>query len=231
MRKRAMLLVAAVVVLSGSARAAAETVADWPMDESRNAQVMHDTTGNHDAPIGRKIIPGGGVFHFPGSSSRWRSDHQRILVVDDADDLDPQNARYEIEIRIRTTGGSEPNLVQKGQHGQPGGYFKLALFDGRHPRCGFHDASGRGRATGRRDLDVTDGRWWTIRCTSTARATRLVLRHEGKRYVAVQRGPLGSVENDQPLAIGGKPNCSFSSRVDCDYFRGDFDYVTIRKGK
>jgi hypothetical protein len=230
MRAPTMLLVvvAVLLVLPGGLPASARTVANWQMNEGRHARVMHDTTGDHDTRIGRRVTPGGGVYRFIGSRSRETYDPERIVAVDESDELDPQNARFQVEIRFRTDGGLEPNLVQKGQHGQAGGFFKLALFEGRHPRCGFHDRSGRVRATGRRDLDVTDGRWWTFRCTATATATRLVIRHQGRRYVAVKRGPLGRVNNDRPLAIGGKLDCA-AARVDCDYFRGKVDYVTIRK--
>lgn len=229
MRTPTLLVAAAVLVLAGSLPAGAQTVANWQMNEGRLARVMHDRTGDHDARIGRRVTPGGGVYRFIGSRSRETYDPQRIVAVDESDELDPQNARFQVEIRFRTQGGTEPNLVQKGQHGQAGGFFKLALFEGRHPRCGFHDRSGRVRATGRRDLDVTDGRWWTFRCTATATATKLVVLHRGRRYVAVQRGPLGRVDNHRPLAIGGKLDCA-AARVDCDYFRGQIDYVTIRKG-
>jgi hypothetical protein len=234
MRRGTVLLVGALVgallaVLPGTMlRATASTVADWRMNEGRHARTMHDATGAHDARIGRRVTPGGGVYRFVGGRSRSTYDPQRVIAVPESDDLDPQNARFQIEMRLRTTGGLEPNLMQKGQHGQRGGFFKLALFEGKHPRCGFHDASGRVRATGRRDLDVTDGRWWTLRCTATRHETRLVVLHRGHRYVAVQRGPLGSVDNDQPLAIGGKLKCA-QSGVDCDYFRGEMDYVVVRK--
>jgi hypothetical protein len=229
--RRAMGLFAGVIVLvlSSTVHADAGTVADWRMNEGRNARVMHDTTGNHDARIGHRVKPGRGTFRFIGERNETIFDPQRIVVVEESDDLDPLKARYEVEIRFRTRGGIDPNLVQKGQHGQVGGFFKVTLFQGRHPRCGLTDASGRSRSTGLPRLDVTDGRWTTFRCTRTATATTLVVLHDGKRYVAVNRGPLGRIDNDQPMAIGGKYNCA-QTKVECDYFRGHIDYVTIRKG-
>lgn len=229
MRRGTTLLAATILLVPvWAAPASARTVADWRMNEGRHARVMHDETGDHDAPIGRRVTPGGGRYRFIGSRTKEAYDPQRIVVVPESDELDPQNARFQVEIRFRTTGGLEPNLVQKGQHGQAGGYFKVALFEGVHPRCGFHDGRGRVRATGRRDLDVTDGRWWTFRCTATTTATRLVVTHRGKRYVALTHGPLGRVDNGRPLAIGGKLDCAVVG-VGCDYFRGAIDYVTIRK--
>lgn len=217
----------AVVLAALPLPAAARTVADWQMNEARGAQIMRDRAGDHDGLIGERVAAGGGVYRFPGSS-RDVYDPRRILVVPESNELDPQRARFQVEIRFRTRHVLEPNLVQKGQHGQAGGYFKVALFNGRHPRCGFHDGHGRVRATGRRDLDVTDGRWWTLRCTATGTATTLVVLHRGRRYVSVERGRLGRVDNDKPLVIGGKLDCA-AADVDCDYFRGQIDHVTVRK--
>jgi hypothetical protein len=189
---------------------------------------MHDSAGDHDGRIGNHVTPGGGVYRFVGGDDPEVYAPERIVVVDESDDLDPQNARFQVEIRFRTDDVLEPNLIQKGQSADPGGFFKIALFRGRHPRCGFHDEQGRVRATGRDDLDVTDGRWWTLRCTATDTATKLVVLHRGKRYVAVEHGRLGRVANDRPLVIGGKLDCD-GLRADCDYFRGEIDHVTIRK--
>lgn len=208
----------------------ADTVADWQMNESKNARVMHDQTGGHPARIRSKVTPGGGVFRFIGRRHVTTHDGRRIIVVPESDQLDPQNATYTVQTRFRAARQFDPNIVQKGQTKQTGGFWKITLHKGKHPRCMFRDEDGTTRATGMPDLNVADGRPTTIRCTSGETVTRLTVWHRGRKRVATNDhvGQLDTINNTRPLVIGGKIDCA-AQGVGCDYFRGTIDYVTIRR--
>lgn len=215
------------------ATASAETVADWKMNEGQRARVMHDTTGDHNARIRRKVTPGGGVFRFIGLRLRAETnDPRRIIAVPESDELDPQDQRYSVTIRFRTRPQVPgPNLIQKGQSGIAGGYWKVEVHKGR-PTCAYRDSDGV--STARRGPDrVDDWRWHTIRCIRTTTGLRLVVKTGQRKVVVANSKPIGTVDNDRPLSIGGKYDCEGIDKIparSCDYLRGQIDYVRIRKG-
>lgn len=228
MRAIFVAVVAALFLIPTAAQA--QTVADWEMNEGRNANVMHDETGDHNAWIRKRVHPDGKHFEFIGRKTIQTYDPKRVIVVPDSDELDPGDSNYTVSIRFKAYKQFDPNIVQKGQTKQTGGFWKITLLHGHHPRCLFRDETGKTRATGFRDLDLADRKWTTLRCSSTETTTRLVVIHGGVKHVAVNDhvGRIGTINNARPLVIGGKLDCQ-AEGVGCDYFKGLVDYVRVSK--
>lgn len=228
-----MVTVSAVASLWSGAAASGEVVADWRMNEGAGAAVMADSAGRaQDGGIGDDVgtgvrLPGGGAgYSFPGPE--WGHDPARVVRVRDHRSLDPGRSTYAVTVRLRTT-QANPNIVQKGQSGQRGGFWKLVLNEG-WPRCHFRDESGRTRAVGfvggSADLKVDDGQWHVLRCERQRNGVRVTLDGTASRRIA---GSLGVIDSRRPLMVGGKIDCA-AADVGCDYYRGLLDYVLIEKG-
>jgi len=218
-----------VIVAAAPAPAhAAATIpaAIWEMNEAAGATVMVDSSGNGlNGRIGLEVTTG---YTFSGSTGY---DFQRlapntppahpehlVTVLDNAQ-LDPGTRDYAITVRFRTT-HNFGNIIQKGQSGAVGGYFKWQAPRG-FVQCMFRGSAGqKGVGSGRA---LNDGLWHVVRCERTA--TSVTMWVDGVR-VARNTGPTGTISNTWPLSIGGKVNCD-QIVVTCDYFPGEIDRVVI----
>lgn len=225
----------AVVGWALPAAAQAVTVADWQLDES-SGSVMTDSSGNGlNGTIGPDVVlheatPTGFGYRFKGDW--WVVNDGRLVTVPDNPQLDPGSGTYAVTIRFKT-GAVDPNIIQKGQANQSGGYWKLALKQG-WPRCHFRDASGTTKAIGfvndkRPETKVADGQWHTLRCERTATGVKLTIDYgEPDAISKFIKGSLGVIDNKRPLSLGGKLDCD-GTKVTCDYFAGAVDWVTIER--
>lgn len=201
---------------------ASQIVASWQMNEGAGARVMADSSGHgHSGSIGRSVgtgtaTPGGRGYTFRQTTGDIRS---RLVVVPDSAALDPGTGGYAVTVRLRTSSGSQ-NMVQKGQSGTAGGYFKVDMTRGQ-VHCLFRDGAGRTRAVGS-SRALNDGRWHTLRCARTASGVSLTV-DGSTRTIS---GSIGSVSNSSPVSVGGKLNCS-SAGVGCDAFAGVMDFVRV----
>jgi hypothetical protein len=132
--------------------------------------------------------------------------------VPDNNLLDPGTRDFAVTVQIRTT-ASFGNIIQKGQSGAKGGYFKLQNPKGK-VQCLFRGAAGSVAVTSSRATN--DGQWHTIRCERTAAAVTMWV--DGTQ-VARRAGATGSISNTWVLSIGGKTNCD-QIEVTCDYYAG-----------
>jgi hypothetical protein len=164
-----------------SARAALSTVASWQMNEAAGTSVMGDSSGHGmTGSIGAHI-----QTHqtFDGAVGyRWvfrkpeepPADPQRLVQVANRSALNPGTGTYVVTIRMRTT-QDFGNIVQKGQAGAKGGYWKLenphgvvhCLFRG-PSKVGINVDSG---------MAINDGKWHVIRCERTSSGVN----HDGRR--------------------------------------------------
>ena len=141
----------AMIVIGGAPAMAvvSSTSALWEMNEEPGATTMIDSSGNGvDGSIGLDVETG---ISFDGAQGyRWAfasptkppAKPERIILVWN-DDLNPGSADYAVEIRYRT---KQPfgNIVQKGQGGATGGYFKLENPKGM-PQCVFRGVDANGK--------------------------------------------------------------------------------------
>jgi hypothetical protein len=154
------------------------------------------------------------------------ADRQCLVTVFD-DRLNPRRHAFAVTVRFRTT-RSFGNVIQKGQAGSPGGYFKWEIPKGRLT-CLFRgvvDGTKVGRAVNSGARRLNDGAWHTVTCKRTR--SGLVMTIDG-RTTRRATGWTGRIANPRPPSIGGKYNGD-QDRVTCDYFVGAIDYVTITRG-
>ena len=180
----------------------------------------------HTVNTGSRVVISNGIATFPYVQPNTVSYglEQLITIPDASDDsLDPGTSNVTIDVRYRTT-HAFGNLVQKGQATTKGGEFKIQLPKGR-VSCMFKTPTGTATAgSGTRVYD--DGQWHDIHCVRTTASVTLFM--DGVQVGKVNHAN-GDLNNSTPWSIGGKPNCD-GTKVTCDYFAGDVDYVRMTKG-
>jgi hypothetical protein len=227
---------AAVALGAGPSQAAATNlIADWQMNEAAGATTMHDSGPAHiDGKIGSAVVTG---FSYNGATGyHWNKVNpneppakpERLVTAGD-DRLNPGTADYTVTIRLRTV-HDYGNIIQKGQAGSKGGYFKFQNVKGKIS-CMFRGKDSNGNTVSKSVNTGTtllnDGAWHTLRCERTADKVELWIDNNVKPRRGL--GPTGNISNNVPVTIGGKLNCD-QVKVTCDYFSGDVDYVKIEKG-
>ncbi len=236
---RAWVIAVVVVGLTAlfPATAMASVVGDWDMDEPAGSTTMIDSSPNGlNGSIGPDVEPGeatpdgGSAYRFKGD---WRIVNDNRLVTWPEDNrLDPGTQPFAVTLRVKT-GALDPNMIQKGQANQAGGYWKFVLKKG-WPRCHFRDSTGRTKAIGfvndvRPETKVADNQWHTLRCEKTATGVRATIDYgEPGAITKFIKGTIGTINNTRPMFLGGKLDCD-GSTVTCDYFAGAVDWVTIER--
>jgi hypothetical protein len=112
-------------------------------------------------------------------------------------------------------------MIQKGQSGTTGGYFKWQAPKG-IVQCLFRGSLGNagvGSVTA-----LNNGQWHVITCTRTATQVQMIV--DGK-VTATLKHATGNISNTKPLTIAGKNSCD-QITVTCDYWVGSIDYVQIQ---
>jgi hypothetical protein len=230
MRRRLLaVVIAAFTLLVGSvASAQASTVlALWNMNESPGATVLVDSGPNGlNGTIGSHITLNGAYHTFPHITrgTGGTVDPQHLDVVKSTL-LNPGTSDFIVTVRllIPSVAASLGNVMQKGQTGTPGGFWKIQL-DGGNGRvlCEFVSPTGSG---GIRSAQViADNQWHTVTCERSATAVTTTVDGVARTIAKT----VGNIVNTQPLSIGGKSNCSATPNHDCDYFIGSIDYVEIQ---
>ncbi len=215
-------------LVGGTPASASATVrlAQWDMNEAPGAKVMADSSGHgFDGVIGSAVQTG--VVFSGATAYRWSNvkpnqppaKPERLVQVANSA-LNPGTRDYAVTIRYRTT-HDFGNVIQKGQSGSKGGYFKFQQPQG-IISCLFRGSAGSAAVTSKTALN--DGQWHTVRCERTA--TQVTMTVDGV-LVGTTRHATGSISNNVPLTIGGKLNCDQVS-ITCDYFAGDIDYISIQ---
>ena len=206
-----------------------QTVALWNMNELPGAGVLVDSGPNRlNGTIGTSITLNGDFQTFPrvtrGTGGTIDPEH---LDVIDSPLLNPGTGDFIVTVRLRIASvvQSLGNVMQKGQTGTPGGFWKIQL-DGGNGRvlCEFVSPTGSGGI--RSAQVVADNQWHTVTCERTPTAVMTTVDGVTTRLAHA----VGNIVNDQPLSIGGKHKCTATPHHDCDYFIGSIDYVEIRTG-
>ncbi len=213
-------------------------VADWQMNELQSDDTMADSSGNGITASldGLSVIRNGAYYDFNEADKPNKAiAPEHIVRVPHTDALNPGTGTYAVEFRYRT---DRPygNIVQKGQAGARGGYWKFQLPQG-EVSCLFRGPSGSNSVryqdykdygngvTGRLD----DDEWHTVRCERffDKRGEGLRMYVDGQ-YVGINRGNTGVLANREPVYIGGKGFCN-QVTITCDYFGGEIDWVRIER--
>jgi hypothetical protein len=223
------LAVAAVLALAFAASASAATLADWEMNEGSGATTMIDSSGHVNGTIGSAVktgvnISGAIAYQWPFTSPTNPPAKPERIVQANSNSLNPGSGTYTVSLRFLTT-QHFGNIVQKGQAGASGGYFKVENPNGRI-NCVFRGRNSSGtlvRKAVQSPTVTSDGAWHVATCTRTS--TGLTLTIDGN-VVGTARGSTGSISNTRPISIGGKLNCD-QVKTTCDYFTGSLDWVKI----
>ena len=185
MRKRfgASLTAALVVGISFAAPASAATLVDWEMNEGPGATVMVDSSGHVNGTIGSAVqtgvnVMGATAYHWVFASPTKPPPKPERLVQANSSTLNPGAGTYVVELRYRTT-KHFGNIVQKGQAGSSGGYFKIENPNGQI-NCVFRGKNSSGefkRKAVESPAVLSAGNWHVARCTrtSTGMASRVSL--------------------------------------------------------
>ena len=227
-------LAAAALLPATSAQAVASMspVATWEMNEAAGASTMVDSSGQGiDGVIGSVVktgvqVQGAVGYRFPyGPPNQIPADTPRLVTVSSGA-MNPGDRDFSVTIRYRTT-HDFGNIMQKGQHGSKGGYWKLEAPHGKLT-CLF-----RGQVNGtlvgktvNSGVALDDGDWHTVTCLRTADQITMTIDGTSTRRA---KGATGTISNAVPLTIGGKVNCD-QVTVTCDFFSGDIDRVAISAG-
>ena len=241
MKKRTILppLLVAPLLVTGLTPVAAQaassqlpSVARWEMNEAAGATTMHDSSGHGiTGKIGSVVktgvrVQGAVAYRFPYTApNKTPADTPRLVTVGSAA-MNPGSRDFSVTIRYRTT-HDFGNIMQKGQHGAKGGYWKLEAPHGKLT-CLFRGLV-NGQLTGKTvnsGVALNDGNWHTVTCLRTA--TRLTMTIDGTTTRRA-RGATGTISNNVPMTIGGKVNCD-QVKVTCDFFSGDIDRIEVAAG-
>jgi len=222
------LAAAVVMTLAVAAPASAATLADWEMNEGSGATTMIDSSGHVNGTIGSAVktgvsVMGATVYRWPFASPTAPPPKPERIVQANSNSLNPGSGTYTVSLRYRTT-QHFGNIVQKGQAGSAGGYFKVENPHGQI-NCVF-----RGVVSGKlvrkavtSPAVLSDGAFHVATCTRTANAVTLTI--DGS-VVDTAHGSTGNISNTRPVTIGGKLNCD-QVNTTCDYYTGDIDWVKL----
>ena len=222
-------LAAALAMVSPAHAAIDQPVASWEMNEPAGSTTMLDSSGNGitgaigaHVQVGMALSGGGTGYRFPYLKPNTPpADPEHLVVVPHDERLNPGSGALAVEFRMRTT-HSFGNIIQKGQSGSPGGYWKFQQPNGK-VECLFRGSAGSSTASSG-TVRVNDGLWHTVRCERTS--SSVVMKVDG---VVTGRNfnPTGTIANTKRLSIAGKYSCD-QVKVTCDYFVGDLDYVKLQ---
>ena len=222
------LAAAVVMTLAVAAPASAATLADWEMNEGSGATTMIDSSGHVNGTIGSAVktgvsVMGATVYRWPFASPTAPPPKPERIVQANSSSLNPGSGTYTVSLRYRTT-QHFGNIVQKGQAGSAGGYFKVENPHGQI-NCVF-----RGVVSGKlvrkavtSPAVLSDGNFHVATCTRTSNALTLTI--DGS-VVDTAHGSTGNISNTRPVTIGGKLNCD-QIKTTCDYYTGDIDWVKL----
>jgi hypothetical protein len=210
------------LVLQAPATAATNTVlALWQMNEKTGSTVLVDSSGNGiNGKIGSEVVLNGAVHTFGYLKPNTPPAHPGHPDQVTSALLNPGTRDYAITLRMKWT-NSFGNIIQKGQSGIAGGYFKLQAPNGL-VQCTFRGSLGNGGVGSGRALN--DGQWHVITCTRTA--TQVFMTVDGV-VTGRHAGATGTIANNAALSIAGKLTCD-QIKVTCDYWVGQMDYVEIQ---
>jgi hypothetical protein len=234
---RRRLLTIAVALAGALALAVPANAASFPlatslqMNEGPGATTAVDSSGNglngivgSHVQTGVALTGGGTGYRFPYLKPNTPpADPEHLVTIPHNDRLNPGTGNFAVEIRMRTT-HSFGNVIQKGQAGSKGGYWKFQQPSGKIT-CLFRGSAGSSTAGAGSTVRVNDGNWHTVRCERTSSMVTMLI--DGV-VTGRNRNATGTIANTRPVTIAGKGNCD-QVTITCDYFSGDIDYVKIEK--
>lgn len=196
------------------------TLALWNMNETTGTKLVDSSGHGLNGTIGSEVVKNGSVHTFNYLKPNIPPPHPGHLDTVTSSALNPGTRDYSITMVAAWT-DTFGNMIQKGQSGTAGGYFKWQAPKG-IVQCLFRGSAGNAGVSSKKALN--DGKWHVITCTRTATQVQMVV--DGV-VTATLKHATGMISNTKPLTIAGKGTCDQVS-VTCDYWVGQIDYVQIR---
>jgi len=196
------------------------TLALWNMNETGGTTLVDSSGHGINGTIGSEVVKNGSVHTFNFLQPNTPPAHPGHIDTVTSSKLNPGTRDFSITIRLKWT-NSFGNIIQKGQSGTTGGYFKWQAPGGK-VQCLFRGSSGNAGVGSPTTLN--NGQWHVINCTRTA--TQVTMTVDGV-LVATLKHATGSISNTKVLSIAGKSTCD-QITVTCDYWVGQIDYVQIQ---
>ncbi|MFI5099852.1 MAG: LamG-like jellyroll fold domain-containing protein [Actinomycetes bacterium] len=196
------------------------TLALWNMNETSGTTLVDSSGHGINGTIGSEVVKNGSVHTFNFLKPNTPPAHPGHIDTVTSSQLNPGTRDYSITIRLKWT-NSFGNIIQKGQSGTTGGYFKWQAPGGK-VQCLFRGSSGNAGVGSPTTLN--NGQWHVINCTRTA--TQVTMTVDGV-LVATLKHATGTISNTKVLSIAGKSTCD-QITVTCDYWVGQIDYVQIQ---
>jgi Concanavalin A-like lectin/glucanases superfamily len=218
-------LTAAAMATAGPAGASGPTVlAQYNLDEPTGSTVLVDS-GPHaiNGTIGTHVALNASYHNFPyvPGGTGGTVDPQHLDVVPANNLLNPGPGNFMVSFRINFT-LPVGNVMQKGQSGTVGGFWKVQADDGQGKiACSFVSPTGSASVWSAGTLN--DGTWHTVTCTRTPTSVTVTVDGTSRTI----NHTTGNIANTWPLSIGGKTKCD-QITVFCDYFHGEVDDVLIQ---
>jgi hypothetical protein len=213
-------LLGTMFVTPSAGAAATNTLALWNMNETSGSTLIDSSGHGINGTIGSEVVKNGMWHTFTYLKPNTPPAHPGHLDTVTSSQLNPGTRDYAITIKAKWT-NTFGNMIQKGQSGTAGGYFKWQAPKG-IVQCLFRGSLGNAGVSSVTPLN--DGNWHIITCTRTATQVQMVV--DGK-VTATLKHATGNISNTKPLTIAGKGNCD-QVTVTCDYWVGEMDYVKIQ---
>jgi Laminin G domain len=223
----AVVLLSAGMGVGPAAATTLHTVALWNMNEAPGSTVLVDSSGNGlNGTIGTSIALNGAYQTFPTITrgSGGTVDPQHLDIIN-SPLLNPGTSDFIVTVRllIPSVAASLGNVMQKGQTGTVGGFWKIQLDTGNgHVICEFVSPTGSGGIAS--SQVVADDQWHTVTCERSATTVSTTV--DGVTTQVART--VGAISNNIPLSIGGKSLCTATPMHDCDYFVGSIQSVQIQ---
>jgi hypothetical protein len=215
--------VCSVAMLASTTAAHAASTVRWEMNEASGATTMTDSGGGGvTGSIGSLVKKTGSSYQWPfvqALGTKYLP--ERLVRVGDNPALDPDGASFTVELRLKSK-QNFVNIIQKGQSGNKGGYWKFETDRG-EIKCLFRGPNRT--VTAWSNMTVATDTWQTVSCTHTPQG--VTMRVNGT-VTGSRSGNTGPINNAAALSIGGKIKCDQVS-IGCDYYSGLIDYVRISK--
>ncbi len=195
----------------------------WPMGDTDPGEIRDASGRGHDGTRGPAVGATGESFRFPEITTI--PDTDRLATIPDSPDFAVGGSEFVVSVRVRTTSAGEHNLVQHGQN-TVSQFWKIEVnANGDRPGVAHCTFVGEFESVGVSvDLRIDDGDWHTVTCRHTSTATTI----DVDGVWASKDKVTGPIDNDQPISIGGKPECD-GVDVECDYFVGELADLRIER--
>lgn len=204
----------------GSTAAGWAVVGSYQMNETTRPVLVDSSGRGQNGAIGAHVVLGGGAHTYVGPPPAY--DPARVDRVRTTSVNSPGSRDVRVTIRFRTSFPGAGHIVSWGQTPKP--MVRIQLSYGRF-FCDWRGTAFDGHlARTWMPGPYNDNAWHTVVCAKVGGTVTMQI--DGGAVQVSRAHPVGVLRPVTDLVIAGKGYCNGGS-VDCDYFPGYLDYVTV----